>query len=159
MMIRPGSVMMVRPPCWLSRRWPRKSSRRCGPDGRVPGAMAVIPAAGGGAAGSGAVTCGACRKAGATVGGAFCARPAGGVVFGAPGTAVGAVGAVPAGGVAPPGAVGTPPALGAGLVVGAGVAVGAAAPPGVAVGGAPGRPGGVVGVAVGAPALGGAPGR
>ena len=31
MMMRPGSVMTVRPPSWTSRRWPRKSSRRRGP--------------------------------------------------------------------------------------------------------------------------------
>ena len=37
MMIRPGSVMTVRPPSWTSRRWPRKSSRRRGPVHRRTG--------------------------------------------------------------------------------------------------------------------------
>ena len=43
MMIRPGSVKMVRPPCWLSRRWPRKSSRRCGPARAAHLARWLIP--------------------------------------------------------------------------------------------------------------------
>lgn len=43
------------------------------------------------------------RNAGATVGGAFCARPGGTAAFGAPGTTVGA--GAPAGGAAPAGGV------------------------------------------------------
>ena len=45
-MIRPGSVMTVRPPSWTSRRWPRNSSRRRGPGAAAPGAIGRSAAAG-----------------------------------------------------------------------------------------------------------------
>jgi hypothetical protein len=55
MMIRPGSLMTVRPPSWVSRRWPRKSLTLRGPWIAAPGAIGFSATAGGGAAGSGAV--------------------------------------------------------------------------------------------------------
>jgi len=63
MMIRPGSVMTVRPPSWTSWRWlaevvePARSLRLW-----RPGAIGVNACAGGGAAGSGAVTVGGGRR-------------------------------------------------------------------------------------------------
>lgn len=70
-MTRPGSVMMVRPPCCVSCRLERKSSMRRGPCGDVPGAMTLSAAGGGG--GRGAVTVGApwgaAGAAGAATGG------------------------------------------------------------------------------------------
>jgi hypothetical protein len=71
MIIRPGSVMTVRPPSWISRRWARKSSIRRGPVA-TPSRENLVPKSAGGG-GNGAVTVGARRNAGATVGGAFCA--------------------------------------------------------------------------------------
>ena len=58
MITRPGSVMMVRPSCWVSRRSPRNPSMLRGPWGAAPGAIGVSAAAGAGAAGKGAVTVG-----------------------------------------------------------------------------------------------------
>src|SRR5882672_9933848 len=140
MMIRPGSVKTVRPPCWTSCRCPRNSSIRRGPCTAAPGAIGVRAAAGGGAAGSGVVTCGGARrtKFGAPVGGAvWVPWPGVGVAVGAAGAAPGEAGA----GVAPGDGGGAP---------GVGEAAGAGAP-----GGGPVRAGGDAGVVVGLPPAGG----
>ena len=63
MMTRPGSVMTVRPPCWVSCRSARKSLTFRGPGAAAPGAIGRSATAGAGAAGSGVVTVGAARRA------------------------------------------------------------------------------------------------
>ncbi|WP_409364815.1 hypothetical protein [Bradyrhizobium sp. JYMT SZCCT0428] len=98
---------------------------------------------GGGADGSCVVTVGAARKAGATVGGAFCDLPGGAVAAADPGTVLGA--GAPAGGAG--GMAGRPCWPGVGAPADGGAPAGGVVP---AAGGAPA--GGVV------PAAGGAPG-
>src|SRR5437899_3363476 len=75
-MIRPGSVMTVRPPSWVSRRALRKSSNRCGPRGAAPGTNGVRAWAGGGGAGSGGGPAGGARPTRGAAPGAIVWRPA-----------------------------------------------------------------------------------
>jgi hypothetical protein len=103
-MIRPGSVMIVRPPSWVSCRALRKSSRRRGPAAAAPGAIGVSAWAGRGMAGSGAATVGGARRSsGARPGGSAVCPPgaafgAAGAAFGVRGGGGGAAGPAPAAG-------------------------------------------------------------
>ena len=106
-MIRPGSVKTVRPPTWLSRRAPRKSSRRFGPWAAAPGAMGFRSWVDGAMAGSGVLTEGGARRAnGAPAAGRpGCPPPVGAAAFGCVAGAAPGVGLTgDAGGLPPPGA-------------------------------------------------------